>query len=745
MAENINGNIIETSSKNYNELASNATTITRPDASTNIEHTVISGKPLQFEFSLKDVIVAQDGNDIILTFTDGGQITFTSMVDAAFGELPPILLFPNDQVLEVGDLVLNAGNIDDLAAELENLETAAGGDTAPGSNYRSGEYGEGNLGTYKQITDIPPLTDAAFYQGQDLPLPESNEPATVIGEIPPVTPAPINTIADSELTGTVSGSSGGSNNESGSNGGSNNESGSNGGSNNESGSSGGSNNESGSSGGSNNESGSNGGSNNESGSNGGSNNESGSNGGSNNESGSNGGSNNESGSNGGPDKTASDPIGGGGAVAPIMDVRNWDVSEDHNIGKDKWIQIATNIKTGDTSSDNDDTLSLTIKSNNGESLAGTTLYIYNISTGSYQQIGKYDSNTNTWSLDSDNLSHITHISGLSLPLFLLPAENSNVDLNLELTLTATDPNGGTKDTVENVKIGITSVADNAAVDFGAQTGARVNILGETIDKSNNINGETIYGGGGGDNIKGGSANDIIYGDSYARYEVSIDIKQILTDNDGSETIALRISGDNIPTGATVVGGVEQADGSWTIVLAKSQTELKLELNGNDEKSFDIKVQTMTIDHDNDTGEKTLGSWSSEQTVTVDVNARTKDGDDTIDGGAGDDTIYGEGGDDQLWGGTGNDTFVFNKDSGNDTINDFEIGKDKISIGNHDAIGVAQSGDDIIITFRDDKGDTTGDTVTIKDVTIDDGADNKFSFDEVKDLFKDIDSSNFIPE
>ena len=463
-----------------------------------------------------------------------------------------------------------------------------------------------------------------------------------------------------------------------------------------------------------------------------------------------------------------------------MDVSSRNVGEDHNINHDKFIKIATNIKTGDAATDNDDTLSLTVAGNGNGSLAGAQLYIYNMSTHKYEAVGTYDSKTDTWKLDSDDLSYVTYKLGLSLPLFIQPAENSNVDLNLKLTLTATDPDGSTKDTVENAKIGITSVADNATVDFGAQTGARANISGKTIDKSSSVKDEIIYGGSGVDNIRGGSGNDIIHGDS-SKYEVSIGIKQMLTDNDGSETIQLKITGDDIPTGATVVGGVKQADGSWTITLAKGQTELKFELDGNGEKSFDIKVQTRTIDHDIDTNTSTTGNWDTEQPLTVKVDARTNDGNDTIDGGKGDDTIYGEGGDDtidggdgddklwggsgvdtikggagsdtidggagddKLWGGAGNDTFAFNKDSGNDTINDFDLNNDKISIGNNDKIGVTQSNGDIKITFMDDKGNVTGDSVTIKNITIDDGADNKFSFNEVKDLFKDLDSSDFIPE
>ncbi len=630
MAETINGNIVETSSENYNDLAASAITIARPDASSVIEHTVVAGQPLKLDFSLEGVIVTQDGSDIILTFNDGGQITFISMVDEAFGELPPMLLFPDNQVLEIGDLVLNAGNIDDLAAELEDLETAAGGGAAPGSNYSGGAYGEGDLGEFQQIADIPPVTDPAPYQGFDLTSPEANV-AEVISEIPNILDTP-------EAPNT-------------------------------------------------------------------------------------------------PTEPAIEDIN----VAPEMEVSgNKTIAEDsfaNSINSDKnLIEIVKSIGTNDTGryQDSDDILSsLTIANDGGGSLAGAELYIYKY--GEFTKVGTYDSDNGTWSLNSDDLSYVSS-SDLSFPLFLQPAENSNVDLNLKLTLTATDPDGGTKDTVKNVEIDITSVADGAAVDFGDSsfTGSRANIGNDDIQVESDSG--TIYGGGGADTINGGDGNDIIYGDSYDNYTVSIDIPETtLTDNDGSETItAFRIS--NVPEGATVIGGTKHADG-WIVELAEGQARLQLELNGNSNDSFNVDIQSRTTDHDADTDTNTESGWSAAKSVAVDVTTGASGGDDTIIGGTGDD---------KLWGGSGNDTFVFNKGDGDDIINDFDIGGDKISIGDHDAIGVTQAGNDIKITFKDDDGNATGDTVTIKNVD-GDGDDGQFSIDEVKALFDDASNVTITPD
>jgi len=51
------------------------------------------------------------------------------------------------------------------------------------------------------------------------------------------------------------------------------------------------------------------------------------------------------------------------------------------------------------------------------------------------------------------------------------------------------------------------------------------------------------------------------------------------------------------------------------------------------------------------------------------------GHDTINGGTGNDTIEGGTGNDILYGGSGADVFVFDTESGNDTIRDFEVGID----------------------------------------------------------------------
>ncbi|WP_425080816.1 fasciclin domain-containing protein [Ruegeria arenilitoris] len=65
--------------------------------------------------------------------------------------------------------------------------------------------------------------------------------------------------------------------------------------------------------------------------------------------------------------------------------------------------------------------------------------------------------------------------------------------------------------------------------------------------------------------------------------------------------------------------------------------------------------------------------------------RGDDGNDKIFGGRGKDLIDGGADDDFLVGGRGRDTFFFEEGDGEDTILDFEIGKDKIDLSGYDGI------------------------------------------------------------
>ena len=95
--------------------------------------------------------------------------------------------------------------------------------------------------------------------------------------------------------------------------------------------------------------------------------------------------------------------------------------------------------------------------------------------------------------------------------------------------------------------------------------------------------------------------------------------------------------------------------------------------------------------------------------------------DDFAGGDGDDIIEGGTTDDTLTGGGGADTFVFNQDSGHDTITDFTVGTDKIDLSAFTDVpsvrGILgyQAGDDAVIVL----GFCGGITITLKGVQLED--------------------------
>ncbi len=116
------------------------------------------------------------------------------------------------------------------------------------------------------------------------------------------------------------------------------------------------------------------------------------------------------------------------------------------------------------------------------------------------------------------------------------------------------------------------------------------------------------------------------------------------------------------------------------------------------------------------GTITLNGITSVSDLTADMFVL-----DDFAGGDGDDIIEGGTTDDMLTGGGGADTFVFNQDSGNDTITDFTSGTDKIdlsaftNITSFDQLFGFQAGDDAVIFL----GFCGGGTITLRGVQLDD--------------------------
>lgn len=110
------------------------------------------------------------------------------------------------------------------------------------------------------------------------------------------------------------------------------------------------------------------------------------------------------------------------------------------------------------------------------------------------------------------------------------------------------------------------------------------------------------------------------------------------------------------------------------------------------------------------GNDTLGGGSGRD------NLRGGSGNDVLFGGEGNDKLSGGRGDDQLTGGAGNDVFIFGKNTGSDTIFDFEDNRDKIDISRFDFSSTAEAlshatrtGNDVVFEFGDNSTLTINNT------------------------------------
>ena len=83
------------------------------------------------------------------------------------------------------------------------------------------------------------------------------------------------------------------------------------------------------------------------------------------------------------------------------------------------------------------------------------------------------------------------------------------------------------------------------------------------------------------------------------------------------------------------------------------------------------------------------------------------GNDSLYGGSGNDDLYGEDGNDNLHGGAGSD--IFHYKNGNDTIFDYEAGKDTIKLGSVSLKNSEISGRDVVLTL------SNGGTITVKNM------------------------------
>ena len=219
-------------------------------------------------------------------------------------------------------------------------------------------------------------------------------------------------------------------------------------------------------------------------------------------------------------------------------------------------------------------------------------------------------------------------------------------------------------------------------------------------KANTITGgtgnDTVYGYAGADSLLGGKGNDKIYGGAGADY---------IDGGYGADTLVGGNGKDNL--------------------RGKYGNDVLLGGDGDDYLS-------------GGRGADSLSGGKGADYLSGDI------GNDTLNGGAGNDSLFGGSGADNLYGGTGNDTlnggdgadlFIYKKSTGNDVIEDYVAGTDKISISGSYTGTV--SGSDVVITCG--TGTLTIKKAVGKSLTINNKTKTYSALIESEDISVDIDS------
>ncbi len=283
-----------------------------------------------------------------------------------------------------------------------------------------------------------------------------------------------------------------------------------------------------------------------------------------------------------------------------------------------------------------------------------------------------DNGDGTWTLAGDDLKALDSLT-------VTPASNSSADFALTVTATSTD--GGVASA--SFTVAVAPVADLPTLRV-----EDVTVVGGA------------EGGEGGDHIIRGSHDaDVIYGDAavIGAATVPLHVQAALADTDGSESLAVTISG--VPEGVTLSAGTDNGDGSWS--LQPGQLDgLEMTVPEGFRGDFQLQVAATAIDSDVD------GDATDTAATTAVINVAFEgDGggtDDHIDGGAGDDVIYGGAGNDSLEGGEGAD--VLHGGSGDDRLDGGQgddvlhgdAGNDRLDGGQGDDVLHGGAGNDSLI-------------------------------------------------
>ncbi|MGB0681988.1 MAG: Ig-like domain-containing protein [Magnetovibrionaceae bacterium] len=403
------------------------------------------------------------------------------------------------------------------------------------------------------------------------------------------------------------------------------------------------------------------------------------------------------------------------------------------------------VTANDVSGDEDTAIELDLSAALGDSDGSesiTAITLSGIPDGAVLAVGgtEIDVTDGEATLTSDQLSDLT----------ITPAEDSNVDFDLTIAVTA-EENGQTSTTTETFTVDVVGVADDPSVTASIGDGT-LSIIDDTAD-------QTITGSGSTENLAGGSGDDTIHGGSSGEDFISGGIgDDVITASGGPDDRILGGAGDDTITsqgaGDLMIGGsgddtaygndgndlyVMELGGGNDSFSGGSGTD-KIALLGENGLITDINDVTITMTNGSySTGTNEYGgtevnfsngatgtiTMSDGSTVTFDgveslqlndhfnyddswehVRTVTENG-GSVSGAEGDMNFFGSSGNDTITGG-GNEDFVL-AGAGDDTISTGSdedhlvggAGDDVMDSGSHNDMLIGGAGDDTL-----DGGDGT---------------------------------------
>lgn len=296
-------------------------------------------------------------------------------------------------------------------------------------------------------------------------------------------------------------------------------------------------------------------------------------------------------------------------------------------------------------------------------------------------------------LEAD-LSHVAEgFSGNSVLLDPFLNENRSLPSNFDLAMLA------------DIGYEITGFSKQGSLP-GIATEESEDIIGSNVDDviKGLAGNDKIQGNDGNDTIDGGAGNDSLFGTAGADY---------LLGGSGIDSLHGGVGAD------TIDGGTDN-----DILIGAQDNDLLFGRDGDDQLQGNQGADTLVGGAGNDSlfgqdgNDLLLGNEDNDQIQGGEGNDSIQGnaGNDIIIGEAGNDIINGGTGDDTLLGGAGSDRFFFNRDSGNDTINDFIVAEDKIAIS---ALLGFNSGDDLLDAITN-SGMTVNPDGLFSEVTLSEG-------------------------